>query len=363
MEAHGSPRPGPQAPAATKTSDFDYYLPPERIAQTPAEPRDSSRLLVLPRDGGPLQHRRFAEMGDYLREGDLLVGNDSRVIPARLRGRKAGNGGRAEVLLLRRLEPGLWEGLVRPGRRLPVGTIVDIMSSPGCPEAVPLSIEVVGREEGGVRRLRLSSEEGLEEVGEVPLPPYVHTPLADRERYQTVYASAPGSVAAPTAGLHFTPRLMGEMEGRGVRLAFVTLHVGLDSFKPVESEDPALHPIHREWVEVRPETAAAVSEARAEGRRVLAVGTTTVRALEQASLASPGDRVLAAYSGWADLFIRPGYAFRAVDGLVTNFHLPRSTLLMLVCAFARRERALAAYNEAIRAGYRFYSFGDAMLVV
>ena len=338
------------------TSDFDYHLPPEMIAQTPMEPRDHSRLLVLHRDTGELEHRRFYEVVEYLREGDLLVLNDSRVIPARLHGRRADTGGRAEVLLLRRLEPGRWEALARPGRRLRPGVRVVVDDG--------LDIEVLEDREEGIKIVALSSEEGIERVGEMPLPPYVHTPLQEPERYQTVYSRTAGSVAAPTAGLHFTEALLDEIRGLGVRTAFVTLHVGLDTFRPVTEERPEEHRLHSEAFTLGDEAVGELNAARCEGRRIIAVGTTTVRTLEQVSLwAEERDGVIEPVSAWADLFILPGHRFRTVQTMITNFHLPRSTLLMLVSAFAGRERILSAYNEAIREGYRFYSFGDAMLIV
>ena len=261
------------------------------------------------------------------------------------------------MLLLRRLEEGTWEALVRPARRLGAGARVEL-SAEG---EDAIHGEVLERGEGGTRIVRLSDESALERVGRVPLPPYIRRPLDDPARYQTVYARAEGSVAAPTAGLHFTPELLGGVAERGVRLAFVTLHVGLDSFRPVQAPDPREHLLHREYYEVGPEAAGEIARARGEGRRVVAVGTTATRALEQA--ARVGEGVVGPSGGWADIYILPGHRFRAVDALITNFHLPRSTLLMLVSAFAGRESVLSAYNEAIRLGYRFYSFGDAMMIV
>jgi S-adenosylmethionine:tRNA ribosyltransferase-isomerase len=293
---------------------------------------------------------------EYLHEGDLLVLNDSRVMPARLHGLRVGTGGKAEVLLLRRLEPCVWDALARPGKRLRAGTRIAV-------DGDGLEIEVLEDRGEGIKVVRLSSEEGIELAGEIPLPPYVHTPLDRPERYQTVYAQIPGSVAAPTAGLHFTPELLGRIRSMGVRTAFVTLHVGLDTFRPVTEERPEEHRLHSEAFTLPEATAQALNAARREGRRVVAVGTTTVRTLEQVSLWA-GERGggIEPVSAWADLFILPGHRFRTVQAMVTNFHLPRSTLLMLVSAFAGRERILAAYREAIAQGYRFYSFGDAMLV-
>lgn len=330
-----------------KTSDFDYYLPPELIAQTPVEPRDHSRLMVLDRSDGSIKHHRFFEVVDYLSAGDVLVFNDSRVIPARLEGKKVDTGGKIELLLLRRLDKAVWEALVRPGKRVNIGTRVEIEGK--------VLAEVIGVGEDGLRVIRFSDEEPLLQLGRVPLPPYIHRPLLNPERYQTVYAKVPGSVAAPTAGLHFTPELLGKIEQKGVRLLFGTLHVGLDSFRPVAEDDPQEHPIHKEYGSLSPEVAAELSRAKTEGRRVICVGTTIVRLVETGENRP--------FAGWVDLFILPGYRFRLTDALITNFHLPRSTLLMLVSAFAGRNFIKKAYEEAISQQYRFYSFGDAMLIV
>lgn len=338
-----------------KTSDFDYDLPLERIAQTAAEPRDHSRLMVLSRKDGAMEHRHFYDVGDYLRSGDVLVCNDSRVIPARLLGRKVGSGAKVELLLLRRLEPGVWETLARPGRRLRSGTKVELG------EGSIIEAEVIDKKEDGAVIVSFPDEEALEKAGAVPLPPYIHTPLANPGRYQTVYAREKGSVAAPTAGLHFTPELMNSLQDRGVRFVFITLHLGLDSFRPVQVDDPADHVIHREYGEIAPEVAGELNQARAEGRRIVCVGTSTVRLLEYAT--QRDERSLMPFAGWVDLFIRPGHRFKMVDALITNFHLPRSTLLMLVSAFSGRELILHAYSEAMTLGYRFYSFGDAMLII
>ena len=338
-----------------KTSDFDYELPLERIAQTAVEPRDHSRLMVLSRRGGNMEHRHFYEVGDYLRAGDVLVCNNSRVIPARLLGRKVDGGAKVELLLLRRLERGLWETLARPGRRLKAGTRVELG------EGSTIEAQVVEKKEDGAVIVSFPDEEALEKTGAVPLPPYIHTPLTNPERYQTVYAHEKGSVAAPTAGLHFTPELMNRLQGNDVRFVFVTLHLGLDSFRPVQVDDPAEHVIHREYGEITSEVARELNQAKAEGRRVVCVGTSSVRMLEHTALGDEGR--VKPFTGWVDLFIRPGHRFRMVDALITNFHLPRSTLLMLVSAFAGRELILQAYREAMRLGYRFYSFGDAMLII
>ena len=347
-----------------RTSDFDYHLPEHLIAQTPLEPRDHSRLLVVDTATGDLSHRHFYDIGHFLQPGDLLVLNNSRVLPARLRGRRSGTGGAVEVLLLHREGEGLWKAMVRPGRRLGPGAVFEI-------DGVPVDVlEDLG---DGTRLIRMSDEGVIRDSGEVPLPPYIHTPLADGERYQTVYASAEGSAAAPTAGLHFTPELLEDLRLRGVRLAQVTLHVGIDTFRPVRSERPGKHKLHSEYFQLGEQAALEINQAKADGRRIICVGTTSVRLLEQAALLAEeqGSATVAAASGWADLFILPGHRFRLVDGLITNFHLPRSTLLMLVAAFAGRDRAgdagreiiLRAYQEAIEGGYRFYSFGDCMMVL
>jgi len=341
-----------------KTSDFDYTLPPELIAQTPVEPRDRARLMVLSRRDGSLEHRRFYEVTDYLARGDVLVFNDSRVIPARLRGRKADTGGKLELLLLRRLAPNLWETLVRPARRTRVGSRLELTDEP----EVKLSAEVVAVKDGGRRVVSFSDESRLPQLGSIPLPPYIHAPIKDPERYQTVYASASGSVAAPTAGLHFTPELLSRIEAKGVSCLFTTLHVGLDTFLPVREEDPLKHPIHRELGLISEETARLLSQAKREGRRIICVGTTTARLVEAAAQASDPLH-LESFDGWVSLFILPGHRFRIADGLITNFHLPRSTLLMLVTAFAGKGLISRAYREAINEGYRFYSFGDAMLIL
>jgi S-adenosylmethionine:tRNA ribosyltransferase-isomerase len=347
-----------------KTSDFDYVLPPELIAQSPIEPRDHSRLMVLDRATGALEHRKFFEIGNYLRPGDVMVFNDSRVIPARLTGKRANSGGKVEILLLRRREPNVWEALTRPARSLQPGAMVEIASaSPSGGEAeTAIHAEIIGTGEDGIRIVRFRDESRLMSAGEVPLPPYIHEPLADKERYQTVYARAIGSVAAPTAGLHFTPALLADIEKRGVRILFVTLHIGLDTFRPVTEDDPREHTIYREYGILDSQTADELSRAKEEGRRVICVGTTAARLMEHAarSSQSPG---IGPFQGWVDLFILPGHRFRVVDGLITNFHLPRSTLLMLVTSFAGKELIDKAYREAIDRRYRFYSFGDAMLVL
>jgi len=338
-----------------KTSDFDYFLPPELIAQTPVEPRDCSRLMVLDRSDGSIGHRYFYELSDYLLPGDVLVFNDSRVIPARLMGQKVSTGGKVEILLLRRVAPAVWEALVRPGKRVNIGTRVEITNNDA-----RVSAEVTGLGQDGIKLLRFSDETQLPELGKVPLPPYIRLPLARPERYQTVYANSFGSVAAPTAGLHFTAGLIEQVKAMGFHCLFVTLHVGLDTFRPVREDNPLEHPIHREYGVLSREVSSELSQAKADGRRVIAVGTTTVRLLEQAAQASSP---LQPFEGWVSLFILPGYRFRIVDSLITNFHLPRSTLLMLVSAFAGKDLIIHTYEEAVAQQYRFYSFGDAMLII
>ena len=347
-----------------KTSDFSYNLPPGLIAQTPVEPRDQARLMVLNRGDGSLGHRRFYEIVDYLREGDVLVFNNSRVIPARLRGRKADSGGKLEILLLRRLSGSSWETLVKPARRTRVGSRLELAGVPvaGGGQEVTVTAEVVGVKDGGRRVIRFSDETCLANLGSVPLPPYIRTPLEDPERYQTVYANVSGSVAAPTAGLHFTPELINRLAGRGVSCLFTTLHVGLDTFLPVREENPLEHPIHQEFGLISQEAAGVLSQAKREKRRIICVGTTTVRLLEAAAQAS-SPLNMQPFDGWISLFILPGYRFQMVDALITNFHLPCSTLLMLVTAFAGRDLISQAYQEAIAGKYRFYSFGDAMLIL
>ena len=337
-----------------KTSDFDYSLPLELIAQTPVEPRDQSRLMVLNRRNGSLEHRKFFEITDYLQAGDVLLFNNTRVIPARLNGRKIDSGGRVEILLLRRLSTNAWETLVKPGKRVNIGTMIEIADGSG----VLAKVEELGQ--GGVKVISFSDETRLPQLGEVPLPPYIHTPLAHPGRYQTVYADEAGSVAAPTAGLHFTPELLGDIERRGVHCLFATLHIGLDTFRPVREDDPLEHPIYREYGILGQEVATQLTQAKAERRRIICVGTTTVRLIEQVAQNSA---LIEPFEGWVNLFILPGHQFRAVDALITNFHLPRSTLLMLVTAFAGKDSINRAYEEAIAQHYRFYSFGDAMLIL
>lgn len=338
-----------------KTTDFDYQLPLELIAQHPPAQRDAARMLVVDPASDTLVHATVRDLPRFLAPADLLVLNDSRVLPARLRGRRS-DGGEAEVLLLRPIdhESHRWEALLRPGRRLPVGATVRFE-----PSSLSILVESKG-DERAVVRLNGSSDPVAEvrRIGEMPTPPYIKEHLGEPERYQTVFAREEGSAAAPTAGLHFTPELLDAVRARGVRTAFVTLHVGLDTFRPVRVDDPTQHAIHREWYRIDAATADAVAETRRRNGRVVAVGTTCVRVLESAA---GGDGVRAS-EGWTSLLILPGHRFRVVDAMLTNFHLPQSTLLMLVSALAGRERILRAYREAIEQRYRFYSFGDCMLI-
>lgn len=339
---------------------YHYDLPPELIAQEGVEPRDMARMLVVWREGAfRVEHRRVRDLPEFLRPGDTLVFNESKVIPARLLAQKP-TGAKVEVLLVRERAPGLWEALLGPARKAPVGTRLSFLSPKALQPVEGLWAEVVGVEPDGVRLLRFEGDllAHLEAVGEVPLPPYIKAKIPP-ERYQTVYARRPGSVAAPTAGLHFTPELLERLESPGVELCFLTLHVGPGTFRPVKG-DPEGHRMHPEAFEIPEETAQAVNRARAEGRRVVAVGTTVVRALESAYREGEG---VVAGAGETRLFIRPPYAFKAIDALFTNFHLPGSTLLMLVAAFLGYERTLEAYRLAVKERYRFYSLGDAMLIL
>jgi S-adenosylmethionine:tRNA ribosyltransferase-isomerase len=348
-----------------RASDFDFPLPPELIAQTPAPRRDQSRLLVLERATGRIAHRHFAELAEYFSPGDLLVLNDSRVIPARLRLRNARTDGQLEALLLEENAANDWWAMMRPGKRARPGTALQILDKAGNPSALQALVREINAE--GHRRLQFSGPANilteLDALGETPLPPYIQRPVErpqDRERYQTVYASAPGSVAAPTAGLHFTPALLERIRARGVRVCFLTLHVGLGTFAPVKTERVEDHLMHTERFLLPPETADAVRQAKASGRRVVAAGTTTLRVLESAPRAG---------AGRTRIFIHPPHCFRVVDSLVTNFHLPRSTLFMLAAAFAApgetrgRELILRTYAEAVARRYRFFSYGDAMLLL
>lgn len=340
-----------------KTSDFYYDLPQELIAQDPLEDRSSSRLLVLDRETGEMEHRVFRDITEYLRPGDCLVVNNTKVIPARLLGVKEDTGAGIEILLLKRKADNVWETLVKPGKKARPGA--RIVFGDGI-----LKGEVLEVVDEGNRLIRFEYEgifeEILDRLGQMPLPPYITHQLKDKNRYQTVYAEHDGSAAAPTAGLHFTPELLEEIQAKGVRLAHVTLHVGLGTFRPVKVEDVSQHHMHSEYYVVEEEQARLINDTRAAGGRVICVGTTSCRTLESAA---DEDGILRAGSGWTDIFIYPGYRFKIMDALITNFHLPESTLLMLVSAFADKEKIMKAYEEAVRQRYRFFSFGDAMLIV
>ena len=338
-----------------KTSDFYFDLPPELIAQTPLERRDASRLLALDKATGATRHLHFYDLPSLLHPGDCLVLNDSRVLPARLIGKRTG-GGACEVLLLIDRGDKVWECLVRPGKKLRPGAKVTFGDG-------ELSAQVVGEEAGGNRLVRFDYDgiflETLERLGKMPLPPYIKAELEDSERYQTVYSKVVGSAAAPTAGLHFTPELLGQVQTMGVRVCYVTLHVGLGTFRPVKAENLDEHEMHSEYCVIPQETADMVNETKRRGGRVICVGTTSCRTIESWS---DEDGTLKASAGWTNIFIYPGYRFKVLDGLITNFHLPESTLVMLVSALAGREHVLAAYGEAVRERYRFFSFGVAMFI-
>ena len=339
-----------------KTKDFDYALPEELIAQTPIERRDASRLLCLDKVTGEFSHHHFYELPDFLKPGDCLILNNSRVLPARLLGKRLPGGGACEVLLLIDRGEQTWECIVRPGKHLRAGARMSFGDG-------ELTAEVTQVLEGGNRMVRFSYEgiflEVLEHLGKMPLPPYIREELQDRERYQTVYSKVNGSAAAPTAGLHFTLELLGRIQEKGVKLGYVTLHVGLGTFRPVKEEDITDHDMHSEYCVIPQETADLINETRANGGRVICVGTTSCRTIESWA---KEDGHMEASAGWTDIFIYPGYKFKVMDALVTNFHLPQSTLIMLVSALAGREHVLAAYEEAVRERYRFFSFGDAMFI-
>ncbi len=341
-----------------QTKDFYFDLPQELIAQTPAEPRDSSRLLCLARHSGDLQHHIFSELPDLLHPGDLLVVNNSKVLPARLIGQKSGTGGVCELLLLHEEKKDEWECLAKPGKRMKKGTKLSFGDG-------SLTAEVLKTLENGGKLVRFYYDttnlyEKLDQFGNMPLPPYIKTQLSENSQYQTVYAKHPGSAAAPTAGLHFTPDLMQKLKDRGVKFAEVTLHVGLGTFRPVQEDNIENHHMHSEWYTIDNTAANAINETKKQGGRVIAVGTTSCRTLESVMAKH---NTIKASSDETDIFIYPGCKFSAIDGLITNFHLPESTLIMLVSAFCGRENTLAAYNEAIRQKYRFFSFGDAMFII
>ncbi len=362
-----------EQPTYIPIADYDYELPSELIAQTPIEPRDHARMMVLHRDSGEIEHKHVYNIVDYLQSGDLLVLNDTRVIPARLFGRKE-TGGQVEVFLLKEVEERQWEALVK-GKNLTAGKKIFISKAHG-PEVIATIEQAL---EGPKRLIRFDRDIShlLDDLGQIPLPPYIHTPLEDPERYQTIYGRREGAVAAPTAGLHFTPDLLMALREQGVQFAYVTLHVGLGTFQPVKEENALAHKMHSEWMELNAHTARLINDTRLAGGRIVAIGTTSVRVLETAAKIAlglePSDpappnlvcgwKTVAAWTGETDLYITPGHHFRAVDIMLTNFHLPKSTLLMLVSAFAGRETILHAYSEAVAHRYRFFSFGDAMLIL
>lgn len=337
-----------------KLTDFSYELPKELIAQHPAEPRDHARLMLYDRKTGAVEHKHFYDLVDELRAGDVLVFNDSKVIPARLYGKRVPTGGKVEVLLLTPVGENRWEVLVKPGKKALPGTTIEF---PG-----GLQAEVLDRTDFGGRVVHFTYDgvfdDIIDKIGEMPLPPYIHEKMEDPNEYQTVYARERGSAAAPTAGLHFTDELLQKIRDKGVEEVFVTLHVGLGTFRPVEEENIEDHQMHSEFYSITPEAADAINRAKAEGRRIIAVGTTSIRTLESAGTTGK----LKAGSGWTNIFIYPGFTFHIVDALVTNFHLPESTLLMLISALSTREQILHAYEIAVKEKYRFFSFGDAMFI-
>ncbi|AEO03615.1 tRNA preQ1(34) S-adenosylmethionine ribosyltransferase-isomerase QueA [Listeria monocytogenes] len=340
-----------------KVEDFDFDLPEELIAQTPLLDRTSSRLMVLDKESGDIKDQHFTDIISYLNEGDALVLNDTRVLPARLHGIKDETGAHIEVLLLKQKEGNAWETLVKPAKRIRKGATITFGDG-------ALKATCLEELEHGGRILEFSYEgifyEVLEQLGEMPLPPYIKEQLADQDRYQTVYAKENGSAAAPTAGLHFTEDLLEQISAKGVEIIFVTLHVGLGTFRPVDVEDTTNHKMHSEFYRLTEESAERINKIKAQGGKVVAVGTTSIRTLE--TIASRHDGKLVAESGWTEIFISPGYTFQAVDALITNFHLPKSTLIMLVSALSDRTKILAAYNHAVEEQYRFFSFGDAMFI-
>ena len=344
------------------TNDFDYHLPEELIAQTPLIDRSSSRLLVVNRAGNSLVHETFNNITEHLREGDVMVFNQSKVIPARFYGVRDDTNGKVEILLLRKVKHLIWQALARPGKRLRPGTYISILDKEG--ERSGLQIEVMEADLHGIKTIRMSTENYIDTLGHMPLPPYIQEKLEDPARYQTVYAKETGSVAAPTAGLHFTNDMLKDIENLGVITAYVTLHVGLDTFRPVQEDNPMDHHIHTEYYEIDQSTATILNNAKEENRRIIAVGTTSVRVLEQLgnNMMQSDSKTIEPTSGDADIFILPGHKFKYVDAMVTNFHLPKSTLLMLVSAFASYSQIKEVYSEAIREKYRFYSFGDAMFI-
>ncbi|MGO1371612.1 MAG: tRNA preQ1(34) S-adenosylmethionine ribosyltransferase-isomerase QueA [Senegalia sp. (in: firmicutes)] len=338
-----------------KTSDFYFDLPKELIAQTPLKDREKSRLLVLDKESGEIEHKNFTNIIDFLNEGDVLVLNNTRVIPARLLGKKENTGGKVEFLLLNNIEGDFWETLVKPGKKAKIGDIIEFGDG-------ILKAEVVDIKEGGTRKIKFIYDgifnEILDKLGEMPLPPYITEKLEDKERYQTVYSKIKGSAAAPTAGLHFTDELLEAIKEKGVNIAYITLHVGLGTFRPVKVDDVDNHEMHSEFFEVSKETAHIINKAKENNKKIISVGTTSTRTLESVSV----DGRVKESRGWTDIFIYPGFKFKVIDSLITNFHLPESTLVMLVSALSSKENVLNAYEEAIKERYRFFSFGDAMII-
>ncbi|MDD6397209.1 MAG: tRNA preQ1(34) S-adenosylmethionine ribosyltransferase-isomerase QueA [Anaerovibrio sp.] len=336
-------------------TDFDYDLPEERIAQTPVEPRNASRLMVLDPVEETIEHRHFYDLKEFLEPGDTLIMNDTRVMPARLMGWREGTGGKVEVFLLRRIDGDTWETLVKPGKKAKIGQVVRFSDE--------LTCTVMEHTDFGGRIVKFNYqgifEEILDRLGETPLPPYIHEKLADKERYQTVYSREQGSAAAPTAGLHFTKEQLADLKASGINLGFVTLHVGLGTFRPVNEDVIEKHVMHKEYYSISQETADLIMNTKKAGKRVIAVGTTSIRTMESAA---DGVGQISGKSGWTDIFIYPGYEFKLVDAIITNFHLPKSTLIMLISAFAGREFVLEAYKKAVEEKYRFFSFGDAMFI-
>lgn len=336
------------------TEEFDYYLPEELIAQTPLKDRSASRLMVLDRKTGKIEHHIFKDIVNFLDENDVLVLNDTKVIPARLFGVKEDTQAHIELLMLKEMGDDVWQTLCKPARRVKLGTVVSFGDG-------LLKAECIKEDEDGIRYFKMIYEgiflEILDKLGEMPLPPYIHEHLEDKDRYQTVYAKNPGSAAAPTAGLHFTKEILEALSAKGVTICYITLHVGLGTFRPVSVEDVTKHKMHSEFYHISAEVADILNKAKASGKRIVSVGTTSTRTLESAY-----DNDFKETSGWTDIFIYPGYQFKAIDAQITNFHLPKSTLIMLVSAFAGKENIMNAYNEAVKEKYRFFSFGDSMLI-
>ncbi|MCL2475205.1 MAG: tRNA preQ1(34) S-adenosylmethionine ribosyltransferase-isomerase QueA [Chloroflexi bacterium] len=348
-----------------KTADFDYQLPKEQIAQVPLEERDGSRLMVLNRQKGTVKHRIFRDILEYFQKDDVIIFNSSRVIPARLKGEKEGSGGKVEILLLKHKSSGLWQALVKPSKRLKEGHNIILYGYENSvvKDSTKQTIaQIISKQEDGICLVRFNDESALWQIGAMPLPPYITAPLQNPERYQTVYAKEEGSVAAPTAGLHFTEHMLEKLRHKGVQTVFIKLHISLDTFRPVKVDDPTKHPIHQEYYEISAESAEVINNAKENGNSIFCVGTSAARAVEQCALLSP-DGKLYKTTGQASLLILPGHKWLVVDKLITNFHLPKSTLLMLVSSFYDRNKILQAYKEAVRSGYRFFSFGDCMLLL